>query len=50
MEQVRNGLIGQLDRFAGQHLSHDGLNFETWLRRTVSDQEQWLARIVFPTL
>ena len=50
LEQVRDGLIEQLDRFAGQHLSSDGLNFETWLRRTVSDQEQWLARIVFPTL
>ena len=50
MRQVRDGLIEQLDRFAGQHLSTHGLEFETWLGRTVIDQEQWLARIVLPKL
>ena len=50
MKRVRDGLIEQLDRCAAQHLSHNGLEFETWLGRTVMDQEQWLARIVLPTL
>jgi len=50
MEQVKAGLIDQLDRFARRQLSSDGLDFQTWLRRTVSEQEQWLARIVFPKL
>jgi hypothetical protein len=40
-------LIEQLDRFAAQHLSCDGLDFEGWLGWTVIDREQWLARIVF---
>lgn len=49
MEQVRNGLIEQLDRFAvGHHSSSNGDEFETWLGRTVMEQEQWLARIVLP--
>jgi hypothetical protein len=50
LKQARDGLIEQLDRFAGQHMSTNGLEFETWLGRTVMDQEQWLARIVFPKL
>lgn len=50
MEQVRNGLIEQLDRFAQTQLSSDGLDFETWRGRNVIEQEQWLARIVFPIL
>jgi len=50
MEQVRHGLMEQLDRFAHKQLSSDGLDFETWLGRTVIEQEQWLARIVFPKL
>ena len=49
-EQVSNGLIEQLARFRSQRLSSDGLDFETCLARTVIDQEQWLARIVFPKL
>jgi hypothetical protein len=48
MEQVRAGLIEQLDRFARQQLSSDGLDFQTWLRRTIAEHDQWLARIVFP--
>jgi hypothetical protein len=47
LEQVRTDMIDQLDRFARQQLSADGLDFDTWLRRTVVDQEEWLARIVF---
>ena len=35
--------------FARQQLSY-GFDFQTWLRRTVAEHEQWLARIVFPTL
>jgi hypothetical protein len=45
-----HSLVEQLDRFAGgQRLSSDGLDFKTWLGRTVTDQA-WFARIVFPKL
>jgi hypothetical protein len=50
MRQVRNDLIEQLDRFAGQNVSFNNLEFQTWLSQTVTDQEQWLARIVLPKL
>ena len=40
--------IEEFQRAAHNHLSSDGLDFETWLGRTVIEQEQWLARIVFP--
>ena len=50
MKQARDGMIEQLDTFAGQHLSSNSLEFESWLRQTVMDQEQWLARIVLPKL
>lgn len=50
LKEVWDGLIEQLDRFAVQRMSPDGLDFKTWLGRTVIDQEQWLARIVFPKL
>ena len=33
LRQVRDGSIEELDRFAGQHLSTHGLEFETWLGR-----------------
>jgi hypothetical protein len=49
-EQVRDGFIKELDRFAGQQSSSEGLDFNTWRGRTIADQEQWLARIVFPKL
>lgn len=49
-EQVRNGFINELDRFARQQLSSEGLEFATWRSRTIADLEQWLARIVFPKL
>jgi hypothetical protein len=47
IEESIRALIEQLDRFAAQHLSCDGLDFEGWLGWTVIDREQWLARIVF---
>ena len=50
MEQVRAGLLEQLDRFARQQLSSDGLDFSTWVHRTIAEHDQWLARIVFPKL
>ena len=50
MEQVKAGLLEQLDRFARREFSSDGLDFQTWLRRTIAEQEQWLARIVSPKL
>jgi hypothetical protein len=50
LKKVWDDLFAQLDRFAAQPLSSDGLDFKTWLGWTVIDQEQWLARIVFPKL
>jgi hypothetical protein len=48
--QVRDGFIKEVDRFAGQQLSSEALDFATWRSRTIADLEQWLARIVFPKL
>jgi hypothetical protein len=50
MEQVRNGLIEQLDEFATRGLSSNVQEFGDWLGRVVIEQEQWLGRIVFPKL
>ena len=50
LQQVWNGLIEQLGRFAQHQLSSEGLDFATWRSRTIADLEQWRARIVFPKL
>jgi hypothetical protein len=50
LEQVRTGFLKQLDRFARQQLSSEGLDFDTWRGRAIVELEQWLARIVFPKL
>jgi len=48
MEQVRGGLIKELERFASQQSSSEGLDYATWRSRTIADLEQWVGRIVFP--
>lgn len=50
LQQVRDGFIEELNRFAHRRLSSDGLDFESWRARTATEQEQWLARIVVPQL
>lgn len=50
LQQMRDGLLGQLDRFSRNQPSTDGLDFETWRGRTVRDLQQWLGRIIFPKL
>jgi hypothetical protein len=50
LQQMRNGLIEQLNRFAQHQLSSEGLDFNTWRSRTIADLERWLSRIVFPKL
>ena len=47
-KQLKNGFIKELDRFASQQASSEGLDFTPWRSRTIADLEQWLARIVFP--
>jgi hypothetical protein len=49
LDKSRKDLIAQLDRFARGQRSSDGRDVASWRRQTITEQEEWLGRIVFST-
>lgn len=47
-QQGRDSVLADLDAFERTHRSRDDQDFERWLTRTITEYQQWLARIVFP--
>ena len=47
--RARDSTLADLDRFIETQATSASPEFRAWLSRTISDYEQWLARIVRPT-
>lgn len=47
-EEARDALLVDLDAFGRTQRSRDGLDFRTWLSRTIKDFEDWHTRIFGP--
>jgi hypothetical protein len=46
--RARDAILEELDRFVQSQTTSTAPEFRAWLRRTIPDYEQWLARIVRP--
>ena len=46
--RARDSILEELDRFIQSQTASTAPEFRTWLSRTVSEYEQWLARIMRP--